>query len=1027
MRKTILTISLIALWGFSSFAQNQEILTVTESKLILLGKTKKLSELVDLPSTTDIKKDKFKKDKKAPNNFANRKDRSIPRPDLEHQGIDPLRSTTRSTASTAELEVLVNRDGIAGGSTPKDPTGSIGLDYYIQGVNATLIGIFEKDGTLLTGFSANTIWSEINLTSAGDPIILYDQELSKWIITEFTRPASLLIAISETSDPLGSYYAYEFIAPNFPDYPKYGIWNDHLVVSTNEQGTGQLHQYFIEREPLMNGEEEVRMQRTTLNGVNNFLIDASILISTPVDFEGKVLPTDPRPMVLRLSDSSWGQSPVDGINMYQFTIDYDDPSNTDFETTFIPTTPYDGFPCLNLPHGDCLPQANGINIAGHPELIMNTPQYRNFGTHESIVLAFITDITNGDNLSGIRWMEIRKIPEEIEWTLFQEGTYAPDDDLHRFLPSIAIDRTGCISIAYSTTSANSFAGLRMTGRCADDPLGEMTVPEYTIANGMSALVTNNRHGDYAHMSVDPSDELTMWFTSEYAGPFGSARTSVFSFRLNRDSIDLNMKGISNLESGVGFTNEEILEVSVINEGKEEISNYEVGFSMNGVHQETIMVNESIAGKDTIVTSFTVPIDLTARETYNFTTYVNYIDDQFMPNDTTETTIIHYADNDAEIIISPTLSECGISKSFEIEVINKGANLIEEGQIEISLNDEVIDTIVWSIELELLESRTIPYVLEKETLEDNLIKATFVNLLTQDEFSPEDNESSYAFSSQNLRAEMKLTILTDESPGETTWQVVDQETGDVVQSGGPYTEASFVHLEFFCLDLEKCYVLTMFDAAGDGLCCSNGTGIYRLDDGEDGVIFNGNLNFTYEDVHSFCPGNLDCSLIADYNLGFGFDNMLGSIFINATGGAGPYSYSIDGGQTFQNEALFDNLSEGEYNIIVLDSDGECQFEDFVQLDMTTSTQEIDNKDLKIIVRPNPTEGVFNIDIEGTSPSTQRLGFQVINATGKIIQERKLARYDDTLTTQISLLDYPNGVYYLRVMDDGIRQLTKIIKY
>lgn len=1027
MRKTILTLSLIALWVFSSVAQNQEVLSVSESKLILLGKTKKLSELIDLPSTTDTKKDKFKKDKKAPNNFANRKDRKIARPDLEHQGPDPLRSTTKSTSSTAELEVFVNKDGIAGGSTPKDPTGSVGLDYYIQAVNATLIGIYAKDGSFVKGFSANTIWSEINLTSAGDPIILYDQELSKWIITEFTRPASLLIAISETSDPLGSYYAYEFIAPNFPDYPKYGIWNNHLVVSTNEQGTGQLHQYFIERAPLMNGEEEVRMQRTTLDGVNFQLIDASILISTPVDFEGKVLPRDPRPMVLRLNDSSWGQSPVDGINIYQFTIDYDNPANTDFATTFIPTTPYDGFPCLNLPHGDCLPQANGINIAGHPELIMNTPQYRNFGTHESIVMAFITDITDGDNLSGIRWVELRNLPEENQWTLYQEGTYAPDDLVHRFLPSIAIDRTGCISIAYSTTSENSFAGLRMTGRCADDPLGEMTVPEYLIANGLSALVTNNRHGDYAHMSVDPLDELTMWFTSEYAGPNGSARTSIVSYRLNRDSIDLKMSGISNIESGIGFTNNEIIEVSVINEGKEEISNYEVGFSFNGTHQETIMVNESIASKDTLVTRFTVPVDLSERDAYNFTTYVNYIDDEFIPNDTTETTIFHYADNDAEITISPTLSECGISKRFEIEVTNKGANLIEDGEIEVSLNGEVIDTLIWNTELELLESWTLRYDLPVETLEDNIIEVKFQNLLTQDEFTPDDNVSSYAFSNNNLRTEMKLIILTDESPGETTWQVVEQETGEIVQSGGPYTEAAVVQEEFFCLDLEKCYVFTMFDAAGDGLCCSNGTGIYRLDDGDDGVIFNGNLNFTYEDVHSFCPGNLDCSLIADYNLGFGFDNMLGSIFINATGGIGPYTYSIDGGETFQDDALFDNLGPGEYNIIVLDSDGVCQFEDFVQLDIATATEEVDNKELKITIRPNPTEGVFNVDIEGTSPSTQRLGFQVIDATGKILQERKLARYDDTLTTQISLLEYPNGVYYIRVMDEGIRQLTKIIKY
>ena len=37
-----------------------------------------------------------------------------------------------------------------------------------------------------------------------------------------------LIAISQTGDPTGAYYLYDFMMPNnkFNDYPKFGVWSD---------------------------------------------------------------------------------------------------------------------------------------------------------------------------------------------------------------------------------------------------------------------------------------------------------------------------------------------------------------------------------------------------------------------------------------------------------------------------------------------------------------------------------------------------------------------------------------------------------------------------------------------------------------------------------------------------------------------------------------------------------------------------------------------------------------------------------
>ena len=43
------------------------------------------------------------------------------------------------------------------------------------------------------------------------------------------------MAVSTTPDATGSYYRYAFsTGPNFPDYPKYGVWPHAYVATTRE-------------------------------------------------------------------------------------------------------------------------------------------------------------------------------------------------------------------------------------------------------------------------------------------------------------------------------------------------------------------------------------------------------------------------------------------------------------------------------------------------------------------------------------------------------------------------------------------------------------------------------------------------------------------------------------------------------------------------------------------------------------------------------------------------------------------------
>ena len=106
----------------------------------------------------------------------------------------------------------------------------------------------------------------------------------------------------------------------------------------------------------------------------------------------------------------------------------------------LPTAPFDS----NVCGGDifnCLAQSNGSLVSALQQVLMHRVNYRNFGTHESMVLNFVVDV-DGNNLAGIRWYELRKASGG-EWEIYQEGTHSPDNN-HRFMGSIAIDGAGNI-------------------------------------------------------------------------------------------------------------------------------------------------------------------------------------------------------------------------------------------------------------------------------------------------------------------------------------------------------------------------------------------------------------------------------------------------------------------------------------------------------------------------------------------------------------------------------------------------------
>ncbi|HKQ62060.1 MAG TPA: hypothetical protein VJS92_12285 [Candidatus Polarisedimenticolaceae bacterium] len=423
------------------------------------------------------------------------------------------------------------------GVNPPDTNGDVGPNHYIQTINmsgGTAVAIYDKatpTPALLATFALDSLGAGSCAGGLGDPVVIYDRQADRWLLSEFAGGNDLCVYISRTPNPVsGGWFAYDFVAPSFPDYPKYAVWPTDAtggagsyLVTANDGGPGI---YALDRGKMLLG-QAASYQRVAIPGLPGFGFEAP----TAADVDGPTPPPANAPAVIlrhRDTESHAGPpAPGDLLEIWAFNVNWVSPaSSTLTALTSINVSEFDSDLC-GLTSFACFPQP-GTSVTLDPlrEVVMHRLDYFNFGDHQSIVGNFVTDV-GGTNHGGVRWFELRG--GGASWSLYQEGTYAIDA-AHRWMGSIALDRSGNIALGYNVSSSSVFPSLRYTGRLAADPLGTMSQPESVIHAG-TASNASNRYGDYAAMSLDPSDDCTFWFTG-MDNTASTWRTQIASFRFD---------------------------------------------------------------------------------------------------------------------------------------------------------------------------------------------------------------------------------------------------------------------------------------------------------------------------------------------------------------------------------------------------------------------------------------------------------------------------------------------------------------
>jgi PKD repeat protein len=452
------------------------------------------------------------------------------------KGPDQAWQKQMGTTETTKAPIL-NFSGQTSPYYPSDCNGTVGRNHFMQTINCVYAVYNNTTGALAAGPSnMNTLFSGVTgaTYNDGDPLVLYDEQADRWLAVEFSISGSndyMLVAVSQTNDPTGSWHKYSFDVADMPDYEKFGIWQDGYYMGTNNSSGNDI--YVFQRSQMLNG------LTAQFVGFNNAWRPTTIdgfMCVPPVDNDGAFAPAGSPGLFITMNDDAIGGG-SDQLWIYELAVNWTTPSSSTFNRVQqINVTAFDsnfGNDWYNITQPGTTMQLDAI-----PQVIMNIPQYRNFGTYQTIVCCHTVDVDATDH-AGIRWYELRKTTGT--WSVRQTGTYAPDVN-SRWMGSIALNGFNEIGLGYSISSSTVYPGIRYCGQSASayaTGAGLLDISEAIIQNATSSQTAYERWGDYSAISIDPDDDHTFWFTTQYGA---SRQTKIANWQFTPPALTANFSG-----------------------------------------------------------------------------------------------------------------------------------------------------------------------------------------------------------------------------------------------------------------------------------------------------------------------------------------------------------------------------------------------------------------------------------------------------------------------------------------------------
>ena len=488
---------------------------------------------------------------------------------------------------------------------PPDPTIAVGPDHVMVLTNNGVgIRIYDKQGTLLKSISSDAWWSAVWPSQSGDPQVIYDHYSGRWVmvfmqIDDVALQAGDLIAYSDDSDPLGTWYMYRLPSTLWGDFPQIGFDEEAIYIATNNFSFAGVGQYakirIISKAELYASNAGALTYKDIWN------------ISLPGSGTGA---WNLRPSFQYSSGGGHyfmyaGRNGGNSYAVYKLT----NPTTTPVLTGVnIPVPFYGPTPLANqLGGGTPL-----IESGGSP--IRNAPIFRDgflYATHSIRNSVYPT-------YASIKYAKINVTTNTVV-----ESAELGADKYYYIYPAIAVDKDGNVGITCSRSADGEYMGAYYTSRRFNDPAGlSASLP---LQAGLGNYVktfggTRNRWGDYMGMFLDPADEYSMWMFTEYASTNNNYSTAVGQIRLQPFPGIYVYQSATSLDfstNEIGF-NSDTLDVIISNYGSDpliinSIAGSQGDFSRVSSHTFPITINSF----DSITVSFAFNPTSFGAQTINY--------------------------------------------------------------------------------------------------------------------------------------------------------------------------------------------------------------------------------------------------------------------------------------------------------------------------------------------------------------------------------------------------------------------------
>lgn len=394
---------------------------------------------------------------------------------------------------------------------PPDVGGAVGPNH-VMSMHNSQVRIQNKSGTVLATTTLSNWWSSLGNIGPFDPHVVYDPYNNRWIAcagagVNGTRSA-VLIGVSLTSDPTGSWYLYGFyVDPNavlFGDYPTLGYNKDKVAVQMN----------------LFNG--------NTATGTTVFIFDKATM------YAGGTLTGGSTVNQLNLSSSSYGfveypaQTYDTNLSTFYFLGTWNDNNGagkgllaiytltgTVASPTFSVSTNFpSAAPWAFSTASDGGPQKGLSTKINTGDSRMGQVMYRNGYLWSAQTIALPT---NSPTRTSIQWWQINP----TNGAVVQNGLIDDASGVKSYaFGSLAVNKFNDVVIGYSSFSTNQYASASYSFHAFTNQPGVMQTENIFQAGADSYWKSDssgrNRWGDYSASCVDPSNDIDFWTLQEYA-------------------------------------------------------------------------------------------------------------------------------------------------------------------------------------------------------------------------------------------------------------------------------------------------------------------------------------------------------------------------------------------------------------------------------------------------------------------------------------------------------------------------------